>query len=260
MNDAFRVKENKANQSQFPSRSIACRELVERALIGLCIVLCSVAGLNGRDKPATENPAKRWEQTIREFEDWDSKNSFPADAVLFVGSSSIRLWPTRECFGEFAVINRGFGGSQISDVNYYAERIVLRYEPEVVVFYAGDNDVAAGKSARRVFDDYKKFVKLVHNKLPSTRIVFVAIKPSGKRWSLWPVMKDANALIKDFFGDDGRLFYFDSATPLLGSDGKPDAKFFLKDNLHLNAAGYDVWTKALRPIINEALKPDRKKR
>jgi lysophospholipase L1-like esterase len=157
------------------------------------------------------------------------------------------------------VINRGFGGSQISEVNYFAERIVLCYEPKVIVFYAGDNDVAAGKNARRVFDDYKKFVKLVHAGLPGTRIIYVGIKPSTSRWSLWPVMNEANMMIKDFSGKNGRLFYFDSATPLLDSDGKPNPAFFLKDQLHLNDKGYEVWTKLIRPIINEALEAAGKK-
>ena len=158
------------------------------------------------------------------------------------------------------MINRGFGGSHISDVNYFAGRIVLRYKPKVIAFYAGDNDVAAGKTAQRVFDDYKKFVKLLHKKLPGTRIIFIAIKPSRSRWSLWPVMNEANMMIKDFTGRDNRLLYFDSATPLLDNDGKPNEKLFLDDNLHLNSKGYEVWTKLLRPVIKEALKPDKKSR
>jgi lysophospholipase L1-like esterase len=226
--------------------------------IGLLIMFCSCVVLNAQDKSA-KNPAEKWEKTIKEFETWDSKNTFPSDAVLFVGSSSIRMWPTRECFGEFAVINRGFGGSQISEVNYFAGRIVLPYKPEVIVFYAGDNDVAAGKDAQRVFDDYKKFVKLVHEKLPATRIIYVGIKPSGSRWSMWPVMNEANMMIRDFSGKDGRLYYFDSATPLLGSDGKPDSALFRNDQLHLNNKGYEVWTKQLRPIIVKASKADKKK-
>ena len=228
--------------------------MVRRDIL-LLIVLCSCVVSFAKDKPA-----ERWEETIRQFEQWDRKNTFPSDAVLFVGSSSIKLWPTRECFEGFDVINRGFGGSQISEVNYFAERIVLRYEPKVIVFYAGDNDVAAGKNARRVFDDYKIFVKLVHTELPGTRIIYVGIKPSRSRWSLWPVMNEANMLIKDFSGKNGWLFYFDSATPLLSSDGKPNVEFFLKDQLHLNDKGYEVWTKQLRPIIEKAFKATKKKR
>jgi lysophospholipase L1-like esterase len=234
-------------------------EMVRRVILLLMLLCVCVVSL-AQDKPASENPAEKWEKTITEFEKWDSKNTFPSEGVLFVGSSSIKLWPTRECFGEFAVLNRGFGGSQISDVNYFVERIVLRYEPKVIVFYAGDNDIAAGKDARHVFDDYKKFVKLVRAELPVTRIIYIGIKPSRSRWSLWPVMNEANMMIKVFSEKDGRLYYFDSATPLLMSDGKPNVEFFLKDQLHLNEKGYEVWTRQLRPIIEKAFKADKKKR
>jgi lysophospholipase L1-like esterase len=230
-----------------------------RPNIGLLIMFCSCLVLNAQDKQA-ENPAGQWEETIRQFEQWDRKNTFPSDSVLFVGSSSIRMWPTRECFEGFAVINRGFGGSQISEVNYFAERIVLRYEPKVIVFYAGDNDIAAGKSARQVFDDYKSFTGLVQQKLSRTRIIYIGIKPSLSRWSLWPVMNEANAMIRDFSDKNGRLFYFDSATPLLDGDGKPNSAFFLKDQLHLNDKGYEVWTKLIRPVIKQALEAADKRR
>ncbi|MHC4116368.1 MAG: SGNH/GDSL hydrolase family protein, partial [Planctomycetota bacterium] len=143
----------------------------------LLVLLCCAGVLNGQDKATAEDLDAKWGAAIRQFEDWDSKNSFPSDAVLFVGSSSIKLWRTREYFSDLPVINRGFGGSQISEVNYFADRIVLPYAPRVIAFYAGDNDVAKGKSANRVFEDYQKFVKTVHGKLPRTRIIFIAIKP-----------------------------------------------------------------------------------
>jgi len=225
-----------------------------RAKVGVLIFVFEVAVLSGGAEPAAKPEANRWEEAIRQFEEWDSKNTYASDAVLFVGSSSIRMWRTRECFGDLPVINRGFGGSQICDVNYFAHRIVLPYRPKVIVFYAGDNDIAAGKSPQRVFDDYRQFVQLVHDAQPKTRIIFVSIKPSGSRWSLWPEMKTANLLIKEFCEKDGRLFFFDAATPLLGDDGRPNAELFLSDQLHLNSKGYKIWTERLRPIIRDAMK------
>ena len=246
-------RNDKRLDSRFRGNDNGKGYVMVRRRLCLLILLCCVVVSNGQGKAKTEDPAAKWGKTIEQFEDWDRKNSFAADAVLFVGSSSIKLWPTAEDFGEFPVINRGFGGSQISEVNFFADRIVLPYRPKVIAFYAGDNDVAKGKSAERVFEDYQKFVKIVHKELPKTQIIFVAIKPSGSRWSLWPVMARANKMIEDFCGRDGRLYYFDSAGPLLGRDGKPDMKFFLKDKLHLNAEGYRVWTKALKPIIRQAM-------
>jgi len=195
---------------------------------------------------------EHWEKNIRAFELWDSKNSYPDDAVLFVGSSSIVMWETRNCFPELKVINRGFGGSQIAEVSYFAERIVYPYKPRAIVFYAGDNDIAGGKSAQQVFEDYKKFVKATFKKIPDTPIIFVGIKPSQSRWKLWGEMKEANMMIKEFSAGEEKLFYFDSATSLLGIDGKPDDVFFLKDQLHLNDRGYEAWTKLIRPVIKKA--------
>ncbi|MHC4206995.1 MAG: SGNH/GDSL hydrolase family protein, partial [Planctomycetota bacterium] len=105
-----------------------------------------------------------------------------------------------------------------------------------------------------------KFVKLIQVELPATRIIYIGIKPSRSRWALWPVMNEANMMIKDFSGKDNRLFYFDSATPLLNSEGKPNPEFFLKDQLHLNDKGYEVWTERLQPIIEKAFKAHNKKR
>ncbi len=197
---------------------------------------------------------EHWEKNIKAFELWDSKNSYPEDAVLFVGSSSIVMWKTRDFFPELKVINRGFGGSQIAEVSYFADRIVYPYKPKAIVFYAGDNDIAKGKTAQRVFEDYKKFVKATHKKIPQTPIIFIGIKPSQSRWKLWGEMKEANMMIKDFSAVDENLFYFDSATPLLGDDGRPKSELFKADQLHLSKEGYKLWTDRLRPVIEQALK------
>ena len=220
-----------------------------RVLVSLCCVAMSWAGAG---EVADPDP-NRFAKDIKTFAAWDSKNAVPADPILFVGSSSIRMWKTRDSFPDLPVINRGFGGSHISDVIHFSERIVLPYAPKLIVFYAGDNDVAGRKSASRVLCDYRRFVELVHTRLPDTAIVFVPIKPSGRRWSLWPEMKKANDLIEAFSGKDSRLFFADLATPLLDAEGKPDDGFFLGDRLHLNDRGYKAWNKALRPVIDKAL-------
>ncbi len=230
------------------------RNIVATLVMVLTTLSCTVAAAD----VAPEQ--KRWGDTIREFEKWDSKNYYPIDGVLFVGSSSIRMWPTREYFPDLPVINRGFGGSQISDVNFFADRIVLPYKPQLIVFYCGDNDIAAGKSPTRILQDYKAFVALVCSELPSTKIIFIAIKPSGSRWDKWPLMKETNSSIEAFSKKDKKLYYFDAASPLLGKDGKPMDKLFLKDRLHLNPEGYTAWTKHLRPLIDKAFDKSEQKK
>jgi lysophospholipase L1-like esterase len=216
-------------------------------LVSFVVPAVSLAG-----NPADPDP-NRFAKEIEAFRDLDSKNSVPAEPVLFVGSSSIRIWRTHDSFPALAVINRGFGGSHISDVIYFADRVLLPYKPSVVVFYAGDNDIAAGKSAQRVADDYRRFADLVHQRLPAAKIIFLAIKPSTQRWSFWPEMKRANELIRAFSQRDKRRFFADVATPLLRSDGTPDDSLFLDDKLHLNPEGYEVWTRALSPLLRKVL-------
>lgn len=201
---------------------------------------------------AESDPAARWEEHIRKFEESDRDHPPTPDGILFVGSSSIRMWKTNKWFPDAGAINRGFGGSQISDVNYFAKRIVLKYRPRVIVFYAGDNDVAKGKSPQRVLDDFKAFAGLVSDELPNTHIVFVPIKPSLARWKLWPVMREANAMIKQFIGREDNLHYADTATPMLGDDGMPRAELFIKDGLHLSDKGYELWSGIVRPFIEKS--------
>jgi lysophospholipase L1-like esterase len=217
-------------------------------LVGFVVVNILAQAAGGQ--PADPDP-NRFAAEIRAFAEWDSRNAVPAHPVLFVGSSSIRLWRTHESFPDLPVVNRGFGGSQVSDVIHFADRVVFPYKPSVIVFYAGDNDVAAGKSAQRIFDDCRRFIGLVHARQPATRVVFLGIKPSRARWSLWPEAQKANDLLADFCKSDNRLLFTDLGTPLLGPDGRPVADLFLKDQLHLNDRGYTIWSKALTPVLQK---------
>lgn len=209
-----------------------------------------VASAAEPSRPAADPDPARFDAEIQAFESWDSKNAVPRDPIVFVGSSSIRLWRTAESFSGLPVVNRGFGGSHISDVNHYVDRTVLRYRPRVVVFYAGDNDIADGKTPERVVGDFQEFVAAVRRGCPEATIIYLPIKPSRLRWALWPQLRAANELVAQIARSDERLIYVDTATPLLGPDGRPKPDYFLDDGLHLNAAGYEVWSRALRPFLS----------
>ncbi len=223
-------------------------------------VLSTMGVVAGENKPVADPDPNRFAAEIKVFAEWDSRNAVPADPVLFVGSSTIRLWRTRESFPDLPVVNRGFGGSQVSDLLHFADRVVFPCKPSVIVFYAGDNDLAAGKSAQRVFEDCRRFIGLVHGRRPAARIVFLGIKPSRARWSLWPEAQKANQLLADFCKSDNRLSFTDLGPPLLGPDGTPAADLFLQDQLHLNARGYAVWTKALAPVLQKIFVSSRPQR
>ena len=203
------------------------------------------------------DPAERWEPTIQRFEKADQKQMPPKGGILFVGSSSIVKWDTDKWFSGWDVINRGFGGSEVSDVNHYLDRIVLKYAPKIIVFYAGDNDVAHGESAEQVFEDFKAFLAAVRKKLPETQVIYLPIKPSISRWDKWPTMKRANAMIEQYMKTRPNWHYVDTATPMLGKDGRPRPELFIGDGLHLNAQGYKLWTVLVKPYLASKNLPDR---
>ncbi len=225
-------------------------------LFVLVLILTSSLGLLSQTNLVKTPDPKRFDKQINAFVQWDKKNSYPEQAVLFVGSSSIRLWPTREAFPGYKVINRGFGGAEISDVLFYIKETTLKYKPKVIVFYCGDNDIADKKTPQRVLNDFKTFTEIVHKQLPATKIIFLPIKPSLARWQLWPVMKKANKLIKQLCEKQSFLMYCDTAAPMLGKDGAPQKDLFIEDGLHMNEKGYAVWNKTLSPLLELLVKSE----
>ncbi|MGK0297362.1 MAG: lysophospholipase L1-like esterase [Gammaproteobacteria bacterium] len=191
----------------------------------------------------------RFSAEIDSFVSWDKKNNFPKDAIVFVGSSSIKYWLTSNAFPNLSIINRGFGGSHISDVNFYYDLVVKPYSPSTIVFYAGDNDIAAGKSPQRVLADFKSFVDRVRVDSELTKILFISIKPSKSRWHIWPEMVDANKLIMEYISEQTSIIYVDLASPLLDNKGQP-MDVYVDDDLHLNSYGYQLWNEVLRSYLN----------
>ena len=193
----------------------------------------------------------RWQPSLDAFAAAGARGVQPVGGVLFVGSSSIRLWDGLEqAFGGSAdaaaeahaiIIKRGFGGSRLADVADYMDRLVLPYKPRQVVVYAGDNDLAEGRSPQQVLRSFQALVEGVHRDLPDTRIAYVSIKPSPLREALMARIRETNALIHDYAATTPGLDYIDIHTPMLGADGRPRAELFRSDALHLNEAGYALW-------------------
>lgn len=228
----------------------------------LLVLLFLMAGLSVvlRSQERVENPdPHRFDEEIDRFLKWDRQNAVPAEGVLFIGSSSIRGWMTREYFPELPVINRGFGGSHLSDVIYFAGKIALPYRPEVVVIYAGDNDVAAGKPAGQVVDDFQTLAQMLQDSLPGVAIIYLPIKPSLARWQMWPEMKKANEAIHRLIAQDPKMYDADTVSPMFMDNGELNPALFIEDGLHLTPAGYQLWSEVLAPVIAEAqgaLKPE----
>lgn len=196
----------------------------------------------------------RFDGEIAAFEAKDRTNPPPKNAILFVGSSSIRLWKTlAEDFPQHKVINRGFGGSQIADSVHFAERIVFPYRPRMIVMYAGGNDINAGKTPEQVMGDFKAFVTKVRAKLPETRIAYISIAPNPARWAQVDRVRRANELIREFTATDSRLSFIDVFPHMLGEDGQPRPDIFVEDRLHMNENGYRIWKKVVGSALDTAI-------
>ncbi len=193
---------------------------------------------------------EKWAADIDSFTASDASQPPASGAVVFVGSSSIRLWATLvEDFLGVTTINRGFGGSELADSVFYADRIVIPYRPRIVVAYAGENDLWDGKSPGAILADFRTFRAKVHAALPQTKFLYLAIKESPSRARIRELVRSANRLIAADCATDPRCRFVDVATPLLDATGGYRPELFREDQLHLRPAGYAIWAKVLAPHL-----------
>jgi lysophospholipase L1-like esterase len=185
----------------------------------------------------------RWKASLDAFATGDQQQHPAGDGVLFVGSSTIRLWSNlQQDFREVPVIiNRGFGGSTMRDCNSLVRELVIQYKPKQVMVYAGDNDLAEGRTPEDVLGSLQNFVRKVHAALPGTRISYISIKPSPERIALLPQIRQTNALIAGYVQSVPGMRYIDIFNPMLGANGLPRPELFRDDRLHLSDAGYRLW-------------------
>lgn len=216
----------------------------------VALLMLSAAAACVRPTLAPAPAPDPFEAEIRSFEMRDRAVPPIPGGVVFVGSSSFRLWPDLAAdFPGVRVMNRGFGGSTLPDVIRHTPRVVLPLRPRLVVLYAGDNDLAAGRTPRQVAADYRAFVELVRSELPATRVAFVSIKPSPSRWMLADQAREANRLVREEIARDPWQTYVDVFTPMLGPTGRPRPELFVDDSLHMTRAGYDIWRAVLDPVL-----------
>lgn len=208
----------------------------------LCAALLLAAPARAQDP--------RYEKEVAAFEALDRLNPPAKGQIVFVGSSTMVSWDAVTYFPDMKVINRGLWGSALIDSTRLIDRIVLPYEPRLVVVYAGDNDIDAGLTSEDVIVQFERFVRAVHAKLPQTRIVFIGIKPSPQRWLTIDRARATNERIRTLCSRDDRLAYLDVDGVMLGWDEKPRPELFLSDGLHLSAQGYQLWTMLLRPLMS----------
>ncbi|WP_205511015.1 GDSL-type esterase/lipase family protein [Longitalea arenae] len=208
-------------------------------LLSLGILLCAII---------QAQPAAKFESEIKKFEKADSITPPAKQQVLFIGSSSFRLWNDfSQRFKGYAVINRGFGGAELADVTRYARRILIPYRPSKVFIYAGENDIGHDQSAEAVFKRFLELFELLSAELPDTRFYFISVKPSPSRLKYKSQLEDFNKKVNAFIKERSCNWTFiDVYHPMLAEDGSPKADIFRPDKLHMNSKGYDIWEKLIK--------------
>ena len=221
-------------------------------LVGGWILMCALSLLFSGNACSAETVLgpEKWEKEIAAFESRDAESPPEKGGIVFVGSSSIRLWKTLAAdFPEHRLLNRGFGGSQLSDLAHFADRLVLAHTPRFIVVYSGGNDINAGKTAEQVFESFRALVGKIRASQPETPIAYISIAGNPKRWAQVAEVIRANALIEVFTKQNEKLLFIDVFHPMLGPDGLPIPEIFAADRLHMNAAGYEIWRRTVLPYL-----------
>lgn len=200
---------------------------------------------------AQSQKSDRWEATIQKFEKSDQETPPQPGAVLFTGSSSIAMWKDiADYFPDSRVINRGFGGSQFSDLLQYYDRVIFPYKPSKIFIYEGDNDIAGGKSPKAIFKEAKQLREIIEEKFPDVPVVFISAKPSIARAHLKDGYEALNERLEKYAKKKENTMYADVYTAMLDEDGKVYDHIFLEDNLHMNEDGYKIWQDVLEPYLD----------
>ncbi len=201
---------------------------------------------------ATNSFAQPFLKEVNYFKKLDSITPPHTNPILFIGSSSFTKWvDVKNYFPGYTILNRAFGGSSLPDVIHFAEEVIFKYNPKQIIIYCGENDVAANASAETVLERFKTLHTLIRTKLPKVSIVFVSLKPSPSREKFWPVMIEANGMIKQFAKKHRKTYFVDIYQSMFNSDGKIMSDIFLSDNLHMNKKGYEIWQPILAPYLKK---------
>ena len=192
----------------------------------------------------------RFEKEIKKYIEEDASPYQSRDIILFTGSSSVKAWRTvDENYPKHDIINRGFGGSMMSDLYYYREDLILKYKPKQIFIYEGDNDIANGKSAKVIMKDTKMLVKAIRKALPKVNIVFISAKPSIARWNLKSEYELFNTKLEKYTKRQKNMEFADVWSSMLKEDGELDPTLFIKDGIHMNITGYTIWKNTIAPFL-----------
>lgn len=210
-----------------------------------CLTLCFFSAIVFAQDPL------RFKQEVENLVTNDSTVK-EDDLILFAGSSSFRLWKDLTTdFSEYNVLNRGFGGSEMSDLLYYADQLILTHHPKKIFIYEGDNDLGSKRPVDTIIHNADLLVDKIRQKLPDAKIYFLTPKPCASRWHLKKSYVEFNKKLKRFAKRKDNVEMIDVWKPLLGKNKEPRKELFIEDQLHMNRQGYALWIEILKPYLKE---------
>ena len=219
----------------------------------IIVILFNSCSITGKYKTEA---SVRWSNDILKFEQLDKETKDPENAILFAGSSSIRLWSTlKEDVAPYPVIQRGFGGSKFSDLAVYTKEIVYPHQfRALVIFEANDitGDVA-DKSPEEVARLFRQIVRTVRRKYPEQPIFLFEITPTKSRWPVWPKISQANKLLRESCSALHNTYFIETSGDYLNREGEPREELFIQDKLHQNHDGDLIWGELVRKKLDEVL-------
>lgn len=200
---------------------------------------------------------RSWDKDIQKFEQLDKSEKYPDDAILFAGSSSIRLWNTLEKdMSPYNIIQRGYGGAKLSDFAVYADRIFSQHKCKAIVMFIA-NDIMGttqDKTPEEVAALFRNVLKTIRKSHPSTPVFWIAVTPTPSRWKVWSEIQKANAMIRNICDNKKNTYFITTDFAFLNENGVPKDELFREDKLHLTLKGYAVWTEIIKKELNNKLK------
>tara|TARA_Y100000768_G_C23915435_1_gene652127 strand:- start:504 stop:1193 length:690 start_codon:yes stop_codon:yes gene_type:complete len=213
--------------------------------------------------PLKKYPLKsdKWEEDIKVLESLDRQETCGNDCILFLGSSSIRLWnEIKSDMSPFNVVARGYGGAHFYDIIHYTKRLVKNHNPKAIVVFVANDITGSNNNSwygdlrpKEVLKLFKFFTKQVYSAHGDIPIFVIETTPTISRWKVWDKISAANDLIKNYTAKVGNLSYITTRFNFLDDEGNPVEKYFTGDKLHLNKSGYKLWSKIIKNTFKKKL-------
>lgn len=227
------------------------KKLSSAAIVALGLL--TVPPALGQEAPrpyANARDYAKWEKEVAAYEASDRQTPPPKGGILFIGSSTIRLWKTlAEDYPDHKVINRGFGGTEIVDSTHFADRLIFPHEPKQIFLRAGGNDIHAGRTPSEVAFDFSEFVRVIHARLPRTEIIYIGVSPAASRWGESDKYRELNRMIRTMALEMPRVGFVETFDMVLSPEGQAVPELFVKDRLHFSPKGYKLLAERVRPFL-----------